>query len=103
MITTIKLIKNRLIGLFQKKFGKRKAISKQGNQSPYMLNPITRTWYDANDVEVTEPRNYTDERIFGINDYEEFMKYLGNTETKWNLKSRGFYNLYAKYELKMRK
>jgi hypothetical protein len=103
MITTIKLIKNRLIGLFRKKFGKRKAISKQGEQSPYMLNPITRTWYDANDVEVTEPRNYTDERIFGINDYEEFMKYLGDTKTNWNLKSKGFYDLYAKYGLKMRK
>jgi len=100
MITTIK---NRLIRLFRRKFGKRKSPPNQGCQSPFMLNPITNTWYDANDCEINEPKNYTDERIFGINDYEEFLKYLGNTETKWNLKSRGFYNLYAKYELKMRK
>jgi hypothetical protein len=59
--------------------------------------------YDANDREVNEPKHYTDERTFGINDYEDFIKYLGDTKTNWNLKSKGFYDLYAKYGLKMRK
>lgn len=99
MKTTIKLIKNRLIRLFRKKFGKTKQVYK----TLYMLNPITNSWYDANDKEVNEPKNYTDERTFGINDYREFMEYLGDTKTNWNLKSKGFYDLYAKYGLKMRK
>ncbi len=103
MISTIKSIKNRLTRIFWRNFGKRKATPNQGYQSPYMLNPITRTWYDANDREVSEPKNYTDERTFGINDYEDFIKYLGDTKTNWNLKSKGFYDLYAKYGLKMRK
>lgn len=103
MIATIKTIKNRLTKIFWRNFGKRKEMSKQGNKSPYMLNPITRTWYDANDCEVSEPKDYVFERTFGVNDYEEFITYISNTETKWNLKSKGFYDLYAKYGLKMRK
>lgn len=103
MIATIKTIKNRLTKIFWRNFGKRKVTPIEGHQPPYMLNPITRTWYDANDREVNEPKHYTDERIFGINDYEDFIKYLGNTKTNWNLKSKGFYDLYAKYGLKMRK
>lgn len=99
MKTTIKLIKNRLIRLFRRKFGKTKQVYK----TLYMLNPITNTWYDANDHEVSEPKHYTDERTFGINDYEDFINYLGDTKTNWNLKSKGFYDLYAKYGLKMRK
>ena len=103
MLSTIKSIKNRLTRIFWRNFGKRKTTPNQGYQSPYMLNPITRTWYDANDREVNEPKHYTDERTFGINDYEDFIKYLGDTKTNWNLKSKGFYDLYAKYGLKMRK
>jgi hypothetical protein len=103
MLSTIKSIKNRLTRIFWRNFGKRKTTPNQGYQSPYMLNPITRTWYDANDREVSEPKHYTDERTFGINDYEDFIKYLGDTKTNWNLKSKGFYDLYAKYGLKMRK
>jgi hypothetical protein len=103
MLSTIKSIKKRLTRIFWRNFGKRKTTPNQGYQSPYMLNPITRTWYDANDREVSEPKKYTDERTFGINDYEDFIKYLGDTKTNWNLKSKGFYDLYAKYGLKMRK
>lgn len=100
MKTTIKLLKNGFIKLFRSRENTNPTFIYNG---PFMLNPITRTWYDANDREVNEPKNYTDERIFGINDYEEFIKYLGNTKTNWNLKSKGFYDLYAKYGLKMRK
>jgi hypothetical protein len=101
MKTAIKLIKNGFIKLFRKKSAKPQ--QENNTQTPYMLNPITKTWYDANDREVNEPKNYVDEQIFGINDYEDFLKYLGDTKTNWNLKSKGFYDLYAKYGLKMRK
>jgi len=98
MMATIKLLKNGFIKLFRTN-----EKTKLNSNGPFMLNPITKTWYDANDMEVNEPKHYTDERIFGINDYEDFIKYLGNTKTNWNLKSKGFYDLYAKYGLKMRK
>ena len=100
MKTAIKLLKNGFIKLFRRKENTNLTFNSNG---PFMLNPITRTWYDANDREVNEPKNYTDERTFGINDYEDFIKYLDNTKTNWNLKSKGFYDLYAKYGLKMRK
>ena len=100
MNATIKLLKNGFIKLFRRKENTKLTFKSNG---PFMLNPITRTWYDANDREVNEPKHYTDERTFGINDYEDFVKYLGHTKTNWNLKSKGFYDLYAKYGLKMRK
>ena len=100
MKTAIKLLKNGFVKLFRSRENTKLTFKSNG---PFMLNPITRTWYDANDREVNEPKNYTDERTFGINDYEDFVKYLGDTKTNWNLKSKGFYDLYAKYGLKMRK
>ena len=100
MKTAIKLLKNGFVKLFRRKEKTKLTFKSNG---PFMLNPITRTWYDANDCEVNEPKHYTDERTFGINDYEDFVKYLGDTKTNWNLKSKGFYDLYAKYGLKMRK
>lgn len=100
MKTTIKLLKNGFVKLFRSRENNNLTFKSNG---PFMLNPITRTWYDANDREVNEPKHYTDERTFGINDYEDFVKYLGDTKTNWNLKSKGFYDLYAKYGLKMRK
>lgn len=100
MKAAIKLFKNGFIKLFRSRKNTKLNFNSNG---PFMLNPITRTWYDANDREVNEPKHYTDERTFGINDYEDFIKYLGDTKTNWNLKSKGFYDLYAKYGLKMRK
>jgi hypothetical protein len=100
MKTAIKLLKNGFVKLFRSSENTKLTFKSNG---PFMLNPITRTWYDANDREVNEPKHYTDERTFGINDYEDFVKYLGDTKTNWNLKSKGFYDLYAKYGLKMRK
>ena len=99
MKTAIKLLKNGFVKLFRSQKNTKHTFNPNG---PFMLNPITRTWYDANDREVNEPKHYTDERTFGTNDYEDFIKYLGDTKTNWNLKSKGFYDLYAKYGLKMR-
>lgn len=99
MMATIKLLKNGLVKLFRSKKNTKPNTKYNG---PFMLNPITKTWYDANDREVSEPKDYVFERTFGVNDYEEFIAYISNTETKWNLKSKGFYDLYAKYGLKMR-
>ena len=73
-------------------------------KGPYAYNPKSRGWFDADDVGVMEPKNYSEEKEFGPEDYESFMEYINNCNTKWCLTTKRMYDAYAKEgKIKVRK
>jgi hypothetical protein len=53
-------------------------------------------WYDSSDIRVKEPTNYSEEKTFGPNDYDSFMKFINNCDTKWCMQTKKMYDVYAK-------
>jgi hypothetical protein len=53
-------------------------------------------WYDADEREVDEPTDYSEERSFGPDEQESFMDYINNCNTKWCLTTKRMYDIYAK-------
>jgi hypothetical protein len=53
-------------------------------------------WYDSEEMEVMEPTDYSEEKTFGPDDYENFMEYINNCNTKWCLTTKRMYDAYSK-------
>ena len=52
-------------------------------------------WYDSDDRAVQEPTDYSEEREFGPDEYDDFMEFINDCDTKWCLKTKQMYDRYA--------
>ena len=69
---------------------------RKAEKGPFAYQPDSKKWYDAEDYEVDEPGNFSDEKTFGPGEYDDFMEYINNCNTKWCLTTKRFYDEYAK-------
>lgn len=54
-------------------------------------------WMDSNDREYDEtPDDYSMEREFGPDEYDDFMEFINDCNTRWCLKTKQFYDRYAR-------
>jgi hypothetical protein len=61
-------------------------------------------WYDADDRQSAEPTDYSEEREFGPDEYDDFMEFINNCDNKWCIKTKQFYDMYAnRGNIKIRK
>jgi len=73
-------------------------------KGPFAYNPKTAGWIDAEDTHVVEPTDYSEEKEFGPDEYEDFMEYINNCNTRWCLTTKKFYDRYSKEgKIKVRK
>jgi hypothetical protein len=78
--------------------------TKQPKKGPFATHKNVGGWMDADDTEVSEPTDYSEEREFGPDEYDDFMEFINNCDNKWCLKTKEFYDRYAdKGNIKVRK
>lgn len=54
------------------------------------------TWYDASDRPMKdEPSDYSEERHFGPDEYDDFMEFINDCNTMWCSKVKKMYDRYA--------
>lgn len=57
---------------------------------------IMTKYIDSMDREVKGDIEFSDKKEFGPEDYDSFMDYINNCDTKWCLTTKRFYDQYAK-------
>ena len=78
-------------------------IIKESDKGPF-AHHASPGWVDADDRHIEEPTNYSEEREFGPDEYDDFMEFINNCDNKWCLKTKQFYDMYAdKGNIKVRK
>ena len=78
-------------------------IIKESDKGPFAHHKDTG-WYDSKDRESAEPTDYSEEKEFGPDEYDDFMEFINNCDNKWCLKTKQFYDMYAnKGNIKVRK
>jgi hypothetical protein len=54
------------------------------------------TWYDASDRPMKdEPSDYSKEKHFGPDEYDDFMEFINDCDTMWCVKVKKMYDRYA--------
>jgi hypothetical protein len=53
-------------------------------------------YIDSRDRDVKGDIEFSEKKEFGPEDYESFMEYINNCDTKWCLTTKRFYDQYAK-------
>ena len=53
-------------------------------------------YYDATDRPVNVDIEFSEKREFGPEDYDDFMEYINNCNTRWCLTTKRMYDMYAK-------
>lgn len=57
---------------------------------------IQKGYYDKMDRPVKGDIEYDESRTFGPNEYDDFMEYINNCNTRWCLTTKKFYDKYTK-------
>lgn len=52
-------------------------------------------YYDAMDRPVGLDIEFSETREFGPEDYDSFMEYINNCDTRWCLRTKKYYDMYA--------
>ena len=52
-------------------------------------------WLDKQDRPVDSDIEFSDVKEFGPEDYDSFMEYINNCSTRWCIKTKHFYDIYA--------
>lgn len=76
------------------KRGPKKPSTRKAEKGPFAS--AGDEWIDASDMEVMEPTDYSEEKSFGPDDYEGFMDFINNCNTKWCLTTKRMYDAYSK-------
>jgi hypothetical protein len=53
-------------------------------------------YYDTSDRPVKYVEGYHESKTFGPDEYDDFMEYINNCNTKWCLTTKKFYDMYTK-------
>jgi len=65
-------------------------------RAPYGKSGVNDKWIDADDYQMgDEPNDYSEERHFGPDEYEDFMEFINDCDTKWCLTTKKYYDMYA--------
>jgi hypothetical protein len=76
---------------------------KKSSDGPFAHHKDTG-WYDSEDRASAEPTDYSEEKEFGPDEYDDFMEFINNCDNKWCLQTKKFYDIYAnKGNIKVRK
>jgi hypothetical protein len=80
-----------------------KPLSKS-TKGPFASHGDDNKFYDADDRLSAEPTDYSEEREFGPDEYDDFMEFINNCNTKWCIQSKRLYDTYAsRGNIKVRK
>jgi hypothetical protein len=58
--------------------------------------PDKGIWYDQEGQRTDEPKEFSTERTFGPDEYEDFMQFINNCDNKWCVQAKHLYDLYTK-------
>jgi len=73
--------------------GPKKPSSRKADKGPFAS--AGDEWYDSEDMEVMEPTDYSEEKTFGPDEYEDFMEFINDCNTKWCLTTKRMYDRYS--------
>lgn len=105
MSKIVRLSENDLVRLVKKVIKEQQEPSTpKATKGPFATHKDVGGWYDAADRNVNEPTDYSEEREFGPDEYDNFMEYINNCDTRWCIKTKNMYDLYAQRgSIKVRK
>jgi hypothetical protein len=69
-----------------------KKIVKESDNTPF--GNIGHGWYDKDDYPVDDEMEYSEEREFGPDEYDDFMEYINDCNTKWCITTKKYYDEY---------
>lgn len=62
----------------------------------FAKSDIMTKYIDSRDTEVKGDIEFSEKKEFGPEDYDSFMEYINNCDTRWCLTTKRFYDQYAK-------
>lgn len=62
----------------------------------FAKSDIMTKYIDSGDTEVKGDIEFSEKKEFGPEDYDSFMEYINNCDTRWCLTTKRFYDQYAK-------
>jgi hypothetical protein len=68
---------------------------RKAEKGPFASQSGKNDWYDKYDRNVEDPKDFSEEREFGPNEYEDFMEYINDCDTAWCLKTKKYYDDYT--------